>query len=252
MNYLIVGDTIIDENIFLKASGISLETPTMKTEYLSSEINFGGAANVAINLAKCENNVTFLTSLSSSKIKDLKKKISNLEIINCFQGKDNLKKRYWINHGDATFKYLQINNTNNEIARSDIDNINLDYFDIIAFSDYRCGLITPNFISKCINTKSKTFASSQISSRKSNYINYKDVDIIVCNEAESKYVKREKDICITKGVNGCSFNGVNYPSLKVENIKNTIGAGDCFYAAFIATGDPQIANEKSALFLSQN
>ena len=80
MKYLIVGDTIIDENIYLKANGISLETPTMKTEYLSSEINFGGAANVAINLAKCKNNVTFLTSLSSSKIKDLKKKISNLTL----------------------------------------------------------------------------------------------------------------------------------------------------------------------------
>ena len=30
LKFLIVGDTIIDEDIFLIASGISLETPTMK------------------------------------------------------------------------------------------------------------------------------------------------------------------------------------------------------------------------------
>ena len=33
LKFLIVGDTIIDEDIFLIASGISLETPTLKTTY---------------------------------------------------------------------------------------------------------------------------------------------------------------------------------------------------------------------------
>ncbi len=31
LKYLIVGDTIIDETVELKASGLSLESPTLKT-----------------------------------------------------------------------------------------------------------------------------------------------------------------------------------------------------------------------------
>lgn len=252
MKYLIVGDTIIDENIFVKSSGISLETPTMKTEYLSKETVFGGAANVATQLAGYKDDVTFLTSLSPENIQNLKHIYTNLEIINCFQGKNNIKTRYWIKHGDAIYKYLQINNTNSEKDNPEIDNLNLGYFDVVAFSDYRCGLITPKLISKCIQSNCKTFASSQISSHKSNYENYSQIHTIVCNEKESLYVKRTKNICITRGSRGCSFNGIDYPPYKVEKTNNTIGAGDCFFAAFIATGDPKFANKKSSEFLSKN
>ena len=51
LKFLIVGDTIIDEDIFLIASGISLETPTMKTVYDTNRVKYGGAANVARRLA---------------------------------------------------------------------------------------------------------------------------------------------------------------------------------------------------------
>ena len=43
LKFLIVGDTIIDEDIFLIASGISLETPTMKTVYDTNRVKYGGA-----------------------------------------------------------------------------------------------------------------------------------------------------------------------------------------------------------------
>ena len=39
LKYLVVGDTIIDEDIFLKAAGISLESPTLKTTYTTNKIN---------------------------------------------------------------------------------------------------------------------------------------------------------------------------------------------------------------------
>ena len=35
LKYLIVGDTIIDETVELKASGLSLESPTLKTTPVS-------------------------------------------------------------------------------------------------------------------------------------------------------------------------------------------------------------------------
>ena len=127
MRYLIVGDTIIDENIFLRSNGISLETPTMKTEYLYNEILFGGAANVAINLGKYEKDISFITSLSLEKISIFKKKYPTIKIINCFQGKDHIKTRFWIKHGDANYKYLQINKTNSDKSNSLIDNLDLPF-----------------------------------------------------------------------------------------------------------------------------
>ena len=45
--------------------------------------------------------------------------------------------------------------------------------------------------------------SSQISSQPSNYENYQDVDIIVCNENEASFIDRTDNICITKGDQGC-------------------------------------------------
>ena len=68
LKFLIVGDTIIDEDIFLIASGISLETPTLKTTYDTNKVKYGGAANVARQLADYDLDVTFLTSVSKEHI----------------------------------------------------------------------------------------------------------------------------------------------------------------------------------------
>lgn len=46
LKYLVVGDTIIDENVYLIANGLSLESPTIKTVFDKRSINYGGAANV--------------------------------------------------------------------------------------------------------------------------------------------------------------------------------------------------------------
>jgi len=247
IKFLIVGDTIIDEDIFLIASGLSLETPTLKTVYDTRKIKFGGAANVAKQLVNYNVDVTFLTSVSDEYINDISS--TGLKIINLYQGKNNIKTRYWISHGDSTYKYLQINNVNDENNIFPID-INITEYDVIAFSDYRCGLISIPFIEKCTSDKNiKTYASSQISSRKSNYSLYNNVDYIVCNETESKLVGRDTNICVTKGHRGCSFNGVDYSADKVKDVVSTMGAGDIFYAAFLASGNPEFANREAANFI---
>ena len=102
LNFLIVGDTIIDEDVFLIASGISLETPTLKTVYDTRKIKFGGAANVAKQLVNYNVDVTFLTSVSDEYMNSISS--TGLKIINLYQGKNNIKTRYWISHGDSTYK----------------------------------------------------------------------------------------------------------------------------------------------------
>jgi len=245
LKYLIVGDTIIDENIYLKGVGLSLESPTLKTTYTTKHINYGGAANVAKYLSELDRDVTFLTSISSDHIKDMKMNVRSF-----YQGRNNIKGRYWVTHGDSTYKYLQINDVNDDDSPSPLVDIDPSNYDIIAFADYRCGFITDAFISQCLNSGKITYASSQISSRPSNYHRYEGVDYIVCNEKESRFVGRMNNICVTRGSSGCSLNGVNYPAYPVDNVVNTIGAGDCFYAALLATGSPGFANRHAAEFIS--
>ena len=249
MRYLIVGDTIIDENIYLKAIGLSLETPTLKTEFKNRDIVFGGASNVAIHLTEMDKEVTLLTSISNERLRIIKRKYPNLNIINFFQGMDNIKTRYWVSHGDSEYKYLQVNSTNDESTDSKLIGIDFDSFDVIAFSDYRCGLIKPSFIKECLLSGKKSYASSQVSTRLSNYDKYTNVDIIVCNQKESETFKRHKDVCITMGSKGCKFNDKYYPTKVVKNTNNTIGAGDIFYAAFLATEDPNEANKIASNYL---
>jgi bifunctional ADP-heptose synthase (sugar kinase/adenylyltransferase) len=248
LKYLVVGDTIIDETIELKACGLSLESPTIKAVPDNHYYDYGGAANVAKFLARFGRNVTFATSVDYDTVETLER-FYGITVKNYYQGRENKKTRYWVKHGDAIYKHLQINSVNQEFSQSFLENFNLDPYDIIAFADYRCGFIRETFIKHATDSGKITYASSQISSRQSNYDRYFDIDYIVCNEEESKHIQRVTNICVTKGSEGCQFNGVSYPAYVPEKVVNTIGAGDCFYAAFLATGDPDYANKKASEFV---
>lgn len=251
LKYLIVGDTIIDETIDLQVIGLSLESPTIKTTIKEENYNFGGAANVAKFLRQFDRDVTFVTSMTDRDC-DTFELYYQLPVKNFFQGKNNKKTRYWINHGDSRYNHLQVNDVNEEFSRSFLENFDISQYDIIAFADYRCGLITDSFIKYATESGKITYASSQISSRSSNYDRYSGIDYIVCNQEEAKSVDRTTNICITKGANGCTMNGIDYPATPVKNVVNTIGAGDCFYAALLATGDPSFANQSAAEFVSKS
>ena len=45
---------------------------------------------------------------------------------------------------------------------------------------------------------------------------------------------------------------VKHSITPVKDPINTIGAGDCFYAALLATGDPNFANKKASEYVSNN
>ena len=111
LKYLVVGDTIIDETVELKASGLSLESPTLKTTPVDRYYDYGGAANVAKYLSKFGRDVTFATSMDISMAEMFEERY-NVRVLNYFQGKPNVKTRYWVSHGDSRYKYLQVNDVN--------------------------------------------------------------------------------------------------------------------------------------------
>lgn len=246
MNLLLIGDTIIDKNIYLEATGLSLESPTIKTKYVSENLSYGGAANVAKFCSVFGLKVTFITSVKDSTKKDLEKKY-NINIINIEQQKENIKSRFYIKKGDNIYNYLQINDVNTEEAKQ-TSHLDLKGYHSIAVSDYRCGLLTDELKKIIQKQKCEKFVASQISSNNPNFDSYKKVDYFVCNENESQYLSNLHNVYITKGSGGCEFNGKIFPSEKVTPVQ-TIGAGDCFYAALLAFRNPNIANEMAKKYV---
>ena len=83
----------------------------------------------------------------------IKQKNKNKVLI-FFSEKDNLKKRFWISRGNESYNYLQVRDLNDKLIKVNL-NINYKEFDIIAFSDYQCGLITSNLVNKVLLKKKK-------------------------------------------------------------------------------------------------
>ena len=236
---LVIGDTIIDEYVDLKAIGLSLESPTIKTEPLESKIVFGGAANVAKFARKFGMDVDFITCMSKDS-EELFSSRFDVDLLNANYTVENRKTRFYVQHGDERYKHLQINKVN-KLSMNVKWNFSL--YDIIAFSDYRCGLIQSPVIRRAANSHCETFGASQMSDKESNLAQYIDLDYIVCNKYESQFLERRNNVIITNGSKGSQLNGVHYEPKAVDNVKSTIGAGDCFYAAFLAYRDLKKANE---------
>lgn len=245
---LIIGDTIVDQYVFTQAIGLSLESPCIKTKFINSQSMYGGAAAVARIASYLGADVSFITSVSKITEYQLATQYE-IKVINIKESKDNIKSRYFIQKQDTIYQYLQINDCIENKQENDVE-IDQDY-DIIAFSDYRLGLIDHNILNLVKNKSIKTYAASHVSSNNSNFELYNWVDHIVCNEEESQYLSGLTNIYVTKGYKGCSFNGKDYPAYPVPVVKQIIGAGDCFYAALLVFEDPDKANEIAAKYVSR-
>ena len=154
---LIIGDTIIDQNYYLNSPDISLESPTIKANLNYFNEKFGGAALVATSLKKIDskNEIFFLSSMSAKYKKIIEQKYK-IKVLNFFSGKDNQKKRFWISRGNESYNYLQVRDLNDKLIKVNL-NINYKEFDIIAFSDYQCGLITSNLVNKVLLKKKNKY-----------------------------------------------------------------------------------------------
>jgi len=133
----------------------------------------------------------------------------------------------------------------------DLDiNLDLNKYDTIAFSDYRCGLVSQNMIKKSLMSAATTYGASQISSQQSNFADYLDMDFLVCNEKEASTFSRRENVVITKGEEGCTLNNIKYPTEIIASPQNLIGAGDCFYAAYLVFKNPKKANRYAADYIN--
>ena len=69
MRVLVIGDTIVDVNVFAEAVGLALESPTLKGEFTDQRESLGGAANLARELTTLGARVTMITAaLANTRI----------------------------------------------------------------------------------------------------------------------------------------------------------------------------------------
>ncbi|MBF0491220.1 MAG: hypothetical protein HQM15_00375 [Deltaproteobacteria bacterium] len=275
---LVIGDSILDIYVYGHAIGKSAETPTIVAREEKTECSFGGASCVVTNLLELGAQVTFVSVIgedlagkyydewSHPKLNFHKIKIAN----KC----TTVKKRFWVD-GYKLLQFDQIDNTEieSQVEKEIIAYIekNISSFDLLLLVDYRHGMIS-NFLAKSINDlsfkfKVPVFASSQVSQRESNHLNYAGSDYICLNLKEANQVLQNfnpqqdltklsallnSSICLTLGNQGAFLKEKNRETFFVSSIKveevDPCSAGDSFLASF-SLSNPLSYPEES-LFLA--
>lgn len=250
---LLIGDTIVDRYVYLKPTGFSLETPTVKCELLNKKEEFGGAANVVKLLVGAGCKVDFWTSISS----DLANRLQISCNANLFRISDEtqVKERYYITKNE-TYKYLQVNDCKQSICK--YPHSDFQQYDTIVLSDYRLGAVSHELLH--VLPKEKTVCQMQISDSKDTLEKYKNFNCIIGNEDEiphetiSDFAIRQKlTTCVsTQGSSGAFFfdgkKKLHVPAVNLAKLKDYHGAGDAFFAGFVAAYDlSHFSLEKSVI-----
>jgi len=263
-NILVLGDSIVDHDLFCDCIGLSLETPTLKTRLVDEKVSFGGAANVVNNLLSLGARVTFFTNVGEDQYSGLfygwKSDNFILKPL-AHRGENLVKSRVWIKKGLHSYKYLQINRGDKRnLVIADLELIKKyvaqQKVDTVVLADYRNGLFddkktTQDLIEYFKTNKAVVISSSQISDGKNQYPHFANSDFICMNHEEAiqncpffkptyKHMQKlsknlNSNICVTLGAAGSIlyYNNVLlcHDGYRVAPV-DTCGAGDSFLAAF--------------------
>lgn len=279
---LVIGDSILDDYVYAKSAGLSLETPTLLAEQEKEEFLWGGASNVVKNILELGANVGFITLLGEDKDSEhyLNFKHENFKLFPVIERgrKTTVKKRFFIEKSGVLYKYLEIHNLNNKQLNSDSEKKVLEYlkenlklYDILLIIDqaeFNYGIMSDfliNEIKKIAKQNNKPLIiNSQIFRREPNHKKYSGADIISMNLKEAKTIYPEftleklpelynmlgSNVCMTLGEKGSLLflNNKKYESesIKVKEI-DSCGAGDSFISAFLLS-DP-LENPEQALLI---
>lgn len=141
MKVLVIGDVMLDINIYGNVNRISPEAPVPVFLESSNDLRLGGAANVAKNCKSLGMDVTIFGTTGSDDFGEEIKRLLLQSEISCLLKVDDdnhttVKKRFWVD--------------NHQVFRSDVDHapqfstdnyeVSLTGYDIIVLSDYGKGM----------------------------------------------------------------------------------------------------------------
>jgi len=265
LNVLVIGDTIIDEYITCDPVGMSQEDPTIVVTPLSSKKFIGGAAIVASHAKTLGASVSYISVTGDDINYDFTKQyLEELEIdIALFKDTTRpttLKQRFRAqNKSLLRVNHLKQHDISIEIEEkilTKIKNIK-ENIDLIIFSDFSYGVLTPKLISQieAIASQQNIFivADSQSSSQIGDISKFNNMLLVTPTEREirlalndfdsglvvisEKLHKKSKNkyVVTTLGSEGILIYNSNKDELLTDNIsalnqnaKDVSGAGDSF------------------------
>ena len=215
---LVIGDSCVDVFVYGKASRLAPDVPVPVMVESHRTENFGMARNL---------------------VKNIETLCNNCDIVTNEDGMTVTKTRFVDNDSNHTFlrvdSHDKVKPINKEVLNSLTNDGLLSNYDLIAISDYDKGFLTAHDIDRICYHHTNVFLDSKkpigiwaenAKYIKINYPEYKNSLPLMTEPLLAKTI-------ITKGKNGASFGGVDYPSINVSDVRDVSGAGDSFFAALI-------------------
>jgi len=218
----VVGDTIVDQQIYCHHTITQNKTPTLNLSYEHNKKFVGGAAIVARHIRAAGAKVKFISfsgkdSDTSFVVKELNKdKIQNTIFTNS-KRTTNLKQSIY----SKKYNLLKISKTNKEnlsqIELADlVKELKKIKSGILLFSDFRHGIFDSTTIPiLCKNIKKDIIkiADSQVATRWGNIADFKNFDLIAPNENEARFATSDQD---------SNISSLSRKLFKISNCKNLI------------------------------
>ncbi len=261
---LVIGDSIIDQYVFVLTKGRAIKDPILSTSFKEEESYAGGALATANHLSSYINQIKLVTLIGDQNpqldfIKNALSKNIELKYFIKENSPTTIKRRYinaWRNNKLFKIEYINDQPISKNLSKEIVDYLSneLPKHDLIIVSDFGHGFIN-NPIRDVLEEKSP-FLSANVQSNSANmgynYINhYKNLDFIVMNEEELRLplMMRFEDIneamfkfyekfkfekfLVTMGKEGCLFfnKGELYkgPAL-IKKVVDTVGTGDAVFS----------------------
>ncbi len=272
-NILVIGDSIIDKDIYVSDFGKSLESDSIKTRFISESLVLGGASRVVNFISKFDVNIKFFSNLEEHYFDEFNNSFSRLEFYKTKTISSVEKTRVKLKKGDKFNTVFQINKDYKSRHKSyaDVFDISNEAFDVVLINDYRTGMLDKSLI-KTINNFSfkKIVLASQLSRNELNIKNYSNFNILILNKYEFEsefntkldfehnysaiFSNKLERIIVTLGDEGALLITKEeniYFSTKSSKFDNTIGAGDIFLGSYLMFEDIDLANKHTLNFLEE-
>ena len=191
---LVIGDIMLDKYFFGEATRLSPEAPIPILHKKRETVVLGGAANVARNLVRANQNVWIMSVIGKDEEgKQLKAILEENKINTELLITDNTRvttvKTRMIGPNNAQMLRLDVEDTtpiSEEISNTMIKKFEekVKDFDIILISDYKKGVLSIENTSKLIEIANKFSKKTLIDTKEPSYAKYKNAFLIKPNKTE--------------------------------------------------------------------
>lgn len=209
--FLVLGETCKDIFVYCKAIRLAPDLPVPVLEISTITENPGMAMNVQKNILQLREQCDIVTNVDWRQI---------------------TKTRYI--HEESNHMFVRID-TPHDIKRFDLETIDLSY-DAIVISDYNKGFLTEGDIAKIAQSHNRVYLDTKkiLGSWAEDcyFIKVNDYEYRRSMHNISKSLERK--IIRTLGKDGCSFQDKKFKTREVK-VRDTSGAGDAFFAAFVVS-----------------